>query len=78
MKYTQKGGITLKVRYVNVGEEELRLYISVSDTGIGIRKEDQNRLFQSFVRLDENRNRSIEGTGLGPGNYQPHNPVHER
>lgn len=65
VKYTQKGGITLKVRYVNVGEEELRLYISVSDTGIGIRKEDQNRLFQSFVRLDENRNRSIEGTGLG-------------
>lgn len=40
VKYTQKGGITLKVRYVNVGEEELRLYISVSDTGIGIRKED--------------------------------------
>ena len=65
VKYTQKGGITLKVRYVNVGEEELRLYISVSDTGIGIRKEDQNKLFQSFVRLDENRNRSIEGTGLG-------------
>ena len=65
VKYTQKGGITLKVRYVDVGEEELRLYISVADTGIGIRKEDQNRLFQSFVRLDENRNRSIEGTGLG-------------
>lgn len=50
VKYTQKGGITLKVRYVNVGEEELRLYISVSDTGIGIRKEDQNRLFQSFCK----------------------------
>ncbi len=65
VKYTQKGGITLSVRHVNVSDDELRLYISVSDTGIGIRREDQERLFESFVRLDENRNRSIEGTGLG-------------
>lgn len=77
VKYTQKGGITLKVRYVNVGEEELRLYISVSDTGIGIRKEDQNRLFQSFVRLDENRTQHRRnGAWLAITSH--HNPVHER
>lgn len=65
VKYTQKGGITLKIRYVKLSEDEIRLYISVEDTGIGIRSEDQQRLFESFVRLDENRNRSVEGTGLG-------------
>ena len=65
VKYTQKGGVTLSIKYVNVSEDELRLYISVTDTGIGIRKEDQERLFESFVRLDESKNRSIEGTGLG-------------
>ncbi|MBQ6133923.1 MAG: hypothetical protein IJI65_07215 [Lachnospiraceae bacterium] len=41
------------------------LKIVVSDTGKGIRKEDISRLFKSFQRLDETRNRNIEGTGLG-------------
>ena len=50
VKYTQKGGITLKVRYVNVGEEELRLYISVSDTGIGIRKEEPEQVIPVFCK----------------------------
>ena len=39
--------------------------ISVIDTGIGIKQEDLEKLFESFTRLDEKNNRSIEGTGLG-------------
>lgn len=41
------------------------LEFSVEDTGIGIREEDISRLFNSFERVDEKRNRTIEGTGLG-------------
>ena len=43
----------------------LELYVEVKDTGIGIREEDLPALFESFKRLDEKRNRNIEGTGLG-------------
>ena len=39
--------------------------ISIEDTGIGIKKEDLSRLFHAFERVDEKRNRTIEGTGLG-------------
>lgn len=41
------------------------MYVSVKDTGIGIKAEDIGRLFDSFQRVDESRNRNIEGTGLG-------------
>ena len=41
------------------------MYVSVKDTGIGIKEEDIGRLFDSFQRVDESRNRNIEGTGLG-------------
>lgn len=41
------------------------LIILVKDTGIGIKKEDFEKLFESFQRLEEKRNRTIEGTGLG-------------
>ena len=41
------------------------LKVSVRDTGIGIREEDMKKLFSEFERIDEERNRNIEGTGLG-------------
>ena len=44
---------------------KVTLYYEVKDTGIGIRKEDQIKLFDSFQRVDIERNRQIEGTGLG-------------
>ena len=64
VKYTKQGTITLSVRgeYSPNGFE---LIMSVADTGIGIRKEDIPHLFDSFQRLDEQKNRHIEGTGLG-------------
>ena len=46
-------------------DETLELFVSVADTGIGIREEDMDKLFLSFRRLDEAKNKNIEGTGLG-------------
>lgn len=65
VKYTPCGSIQMNVAYERRGEDELSLIISVKDTGMGIRKEDMGRLFENFQRLDEEKNRNIEGTGLG-------------
>ncbi len=43
----------------------IRIRAEVKDTGIGIRREDINKLFDEFIRMDERRNRAVEGTGLG-------------
>ena len=64
-KFTSKGKITLKMDYARTGDNEIELHISVEDTGIGIKKEDREKLFHSFQQLDSKRNRDIEGTGLG-------------
>ena len=65
IKYTKKGKVTLTVSGKQLSEEKTELYVSVKDTGIGIRKEDIGHLFESFKRVEESRNRNIEGTGLG-------------
>lgn len=65
VKYTPEGSVKLQIAYERKNDEELLLKISVKDTGIGIRKEDMGKLFESFQRLDETKNRNIEGTGLG-------------
>lgn len=65
VKYTPQGGIEMNVAYEKQDERELTLIISVKDTGMGIRQEDMGKLFESFQRLDEEKNRNIEGTGLG-------------
>ena len=65
VKYTEKGSVTLDIRCSAVTGDEAVLSVSVSDTGIGIRKEDLDKLFESFTRLETERNRNIEGTGLG-------------
>ena len=65
VKYTPEGIITLTVSGKKVSEKAVQLYVSVKDTGIGIKKEDLARLFNPFQRVDESRNRNIEGTGLG-------------
>jgi CheY-like chemotaxis protein len=64
-KYTQEGFIALNIRGV-IGEgEKVLLTIEVSDSGLGIRKEDLSAIFENFVRLDMEKNRGVEGTGLG-------------
>lgn len=62
IKYTQKGSVSVTVSYDASTE---MLVLSVSDTGIGIKEEDLGKLFGSFSRLEEDKNRNIEGTGLG-------------
>ena len=65
-KYTQEGTITFTVKNLGIENDEIALYFSVKDTGIGIKPEDIERLKDSsFVRVDQQRNRKIEGTGLG-------------
>ncbi len=62
IKYTHEGSVTISVSY---DRNESMLGIAVKDTGIGIRDEDIHKLFGSFQRLEEDKNRNIEGTGLG-------------
>ena len=64
-KFTSEGQIIVKMDYVSTSPSEIELHISVEDTGIGIKKEDIGKLFQSFQQVDSKRNRNIEGTGLG-------------
>ncbi|MCL2889151.1 MAG: ATP-binding protein, partial [Eggerthellaceae bacterium] len=64
-KYTEKGSVTLRVRCERRGDEDLCMKVSVSDTGIGIRKEDLEKLFSDYNQVDMRANRKIEGTGLG-------------
>lgn len=66
VKYTHEGTVSLKVDgSLNDTGDYVQLNISVSDTGIGIRKEDLANMFQNFSRFDLAANRNIEGTGLG-------------
>ena len=65
VKYTKQGRVDLYISSRKIKDDAVSLGIRVKDTGIGIKKEDIERLFESFTRLEETRNRNIEGTGLG-------------
>ncbi|MBP3784014.1 MAG: response regulator [Butyrivibrio sp.] len=65
VKYTDEGGFTLKVTTTERNDLSCRLRISVKDTGIGVKKEDLDKLFSAYERLDEEKNSGIQGTGLG-------------
>ncbi|MBO7335293.1 MAG: response regulator [Lachnospiraceae bacterium] len=65
VKYTKKGKIRLEAKLKATGEDYVKLHISVKDTGIGIKPEDIDGLFKSFARVDEYKNRNVEGSGLG-------------
>jgi len=65
-KYTDRGEINFNVNCINRTDSNTCLmYISVRDTGRGIKKEDVDKLFNKFERLDEDKNTTVEGTGLG-------------
>ena len=65
VKYTEKGTVRLTIKEQSRNGNMIKLFISVKDTGIGIKEEDLGKLFESFERIEEKRNRNIEGTGLG-------------
>ncbi|MDR3353783.1 MAG: response regulator, partial [Synergistaceae bacterium] len=64
-KYTEKGFVGLTITGEAAGEGRVTLRIAVADSGVGIRPEDQQKLFGEFIQVDTKRNRGIEGTGLG-------------
>lgn len=65
VKFTKSGQVKLSFDYKEVDDEDIELLFAVEDTGIGIKKADMPKLFQSFQQLDSKRNRNIEGSGLG-------------
>lgn len=65
VKYTEKGSVTLDIGFRRADDENIMLRFRVVDTGIGIKEEDLDKLFSPFERIEEIRNRTIEGTGLG-------------
>lgn len=65
VKFTQNGKVELRLGFVKRSADEIMLLGDVKDTGIGIKRENFDKLFRSFEQLDSKRNRNIEGTGLG-------------
>ena len=66
IKYTEQGEINLSIRCVNDFDKNIsNLIITCQDTGRGIKKENIERLFTKFDRLDVEKNTTTEGTGLG-------------
>jgi signal transduction histidine kinase/DNA-binding response OmpR family regulator len=64
-KFTEKGLICLTVKTSTLTEENMELLFKVSDTGIGITPETQQKLFTSFTQADNSITRKFGGTGLG-------------
>ena len=65
VKYTEKGSISFKAKVREKKDGKIWLEFVISDTGIGIRKEDIPNLFKKFERLDIKNNYNVEGSGLG-------------
>ena len=65
VKYTDIGGLTLSVNVQTKTEKEVSLVFTVKDTGIGIKPDDMDKLFNAYERFDEEKNSGIQGTGLG-------------
>lgn len=67
VKYTKEGSVTFTIQCEKSEEnsKKSKIVYSVTDTGIGIKKESIPYLFSAFKRVDEEKNRHIEGTGLG-------------
>ncbi len=65
VKYTSEGSVTLSIQCKRTEAGRAQISYSVSDTGMGIKKEAIPYLFSAFKRVDEEKNRYIEGTGLG-------------
>ncbi len=65
IKFTHAGTVAVKADVREQSRETVRIEFSVSDTGIGIRPEDQERIFKPFTQADASTTRNYGGTGLG-------------
>ena len=65
VKYTQKGNVLFEASILKLSQENVTLEFKISDTGVGIKKEDLKNVFHNFERLDQKIHYGIEGSGLG-------------
>lgn len=66
IKFTKEGGITLRIsNKKEIKKGKILLQFEVEDTGIGIQKQQLNKLFESFIQLDLSASKVYQGTGLG-------------
>lgn len=65
IKFTQSGGIYVNVKLLEQKNKSLNIEFKIQDTGIGIKKENQKKLFKSFSQSDASSTRKYGGTGLG-------------
>ena len=65
LKYTKRGKVGMHIAILEKTDDTVKFEIKISDTGIGIRKEDIDKLFENFSQIDRKNNSEIEGTGLG-------------
>ncbi|MCL2058347.1 MAG: ATP-binding protein [Oscillospiraceae bacterium] len=66
LKYTREGTVAWRVECSReAGSDTVWMTITVSDTGMGIREDDMDKLFSDYIKLESKSSRSIEGTGLG-------------
>lgn len=65
VKYTKEGSVTFEIKILSQIEDVITFAFIVSDTGIGIKPEDREKLFTSFERFDQQMHYGVEGSGLG-------------
>jgi len=65
VKFTEAGHVLIRVVGVDAGEGRSQVNVTVEDTGIGIPRDQQDRIFAEFSQVDDQANRRFEGTGLG-------------
>lgn len=65
IKYTQEGSVTLRITSQESTQSQILLRIEVEDTGIGIKEENINKIFDKFEQFDKEKNYNIQGSGLG-------------
>ncbi|MDO8454159.1 MAG: response regulator [Sulfurimonas sp.] len=65
VKFTSEGGVTLRIKTVDSAEESSTVEFEVSDTGIGLKEEEIQNLFQSYSQASSDTSRKYGGTGLG-------------
>ena len=65
VKFTREGYVKVSIGFEQTADAMITLKVAIKDTGIGIKEDDIQKLFQSFQQVDSKRNRNIEGSGLG-------------